>query len=110
MPTEYPSPAVSEVRVRKVPKYGVFLAIGGVLGIIAAAILTYAFDGVLQPSSIGTSYSRDQVFGFLLLFLVAFGVALGAIVALILDRVMRRKTTTAIAEHETIHVQNPAGF
>lgn len=104
MADEHPLAQVSEVRVRKVPKYGVFLALGCVLGIIVAAILTYMFDGILEPSAIGTSYSRGQVFGFLVLFCIAGGIAVGAVVALVLDKVLARKATTLAAEHERIQV------
>lgn len=106
MPDETPTPAVSEARVRRVPKYGVFLVLGGALGIIAALILTYAFDGSAEPSDIGVTYSRGQVFGFLTLYCVAIGVAVGAVVALILDKVVGRKTRTVTVERETILTQD----
>lgn len=102
MPADSPVASVSEARVRRVPKYGVFLVLGGALGVLAATILTFVFDGVMEPSDIGVTYSRGQVFGFLLLFCLAGGVALGAVVALILDRTVGRKTRAVLVQHETI--------
>lgn len=94
-------PAVSEARIRRVPKYGVFLVFGGGLGLITAAILTFAFDGTSTPSAIGVTYSPGAVFGFLALFCAVCGVAVGAIVALILDKVVGRRTHTVTIERET---------
>lgn len=96
------SPTVSEARVRRVPKYGVFLMLGAAVGILAAAILTFAFGGSAEKSEIGVTYSSGQVFGFLMLFCVTAGVALGAIVALILDRVVGRRTHLVTIERERI--------
>lgn len=102
MPTESTSPTVSEARVRRVPKYGVFLVLGGAIGALAAAILTFAFDGTAEASEIGVTYSSGQVFGFLLLFCVTAGVALGAIVALILEKTVGRRSHLVTIERERI--------
>ena len=99
-------PTVSEARVRRVPKYGVFLVLGGALGILAAAILTYAFDGSSEKSVIGVTYSAGQVFGFLTLFCLTAGVAVGAVVALILDKTLARRAQTVTVEHEKIITQD----
>ncbi len=94
---------VVEVRVRRVPRYGVFLLLGALLGVVLALILTFAGD--FSPSAaLDISYSPGQVFGFLLLWTVPAGVALGAVVALILERVGRRHDRTLHAGHERIRV------
>ncbi len=97
---------VTSARVRRVPKYSVFLVLGGAIGIIAAAILTFAFDGTSEKSAIGVTYSSGQVFGFLLLFCITGGVALGAIVALILDKIVGRRTHEVTIERERIITQD----
>ena len=97
---------VSAARVRRVPKYGVFLVLGGVLGALIAAILTFAFDGTVEKSAIGVTYSSGQVFGFLLLFCVTGGVALGAIVALVLDKTVGRKTREVMVEREHVVIDD----
>lgn len=93
---------VSSARVRRVPKYSVFLVLGGAVGILVAAILTFAFDGTADKSVIGVTYSSGQVFGFLVLFCATGGVALGAIIALILDRTVGRRTHEVTVERERI--------
>lgn len=85
-----------EVVVRRAPRYGRFLLIGFVLGAITALVLTFAFPD-------NPDFDRGQVFGFLLLGFGAAGIALAALVALILDRVFSKRTRSAIAEHEATH-------
>jgi ABC-type cobalamin transport system permease subunit len=84
------------VNVRRAPRYGRFIAIGAALGIVIALILTFAF-----PEN--DEFDRGQVFGFLLLGLGTIGVAFGAAVALIFDRVLSNRSGLAIAEHEQTH-------
>jgi hypothetical protein len=77
---------VSTVTVHRSVRYSRFMAAGGILGVLAALILTFTF-----PESDG--FARSQVFGFLLLVGIIFGVALASIVALIIDRVVGRRGT-----------------
>ncbi len=103
---EQTSTTVTEGRVRRVPRYGVFLVSGGALGILIAAILTLTFDGIAAPSEIGVTYSQSQVFGFLMLYCAAGGVMLGAIVALILDKTVGRRTHAVKVQTEKV-VETP---
>jgi len=90
-----------EATVRRVPRYGVFMGIGVVLGIIAAGILTMV--GTYEPSEVlNVVYPPGQVFGFALLWTVPAGLALGGIVALILERSARRHNRVVRADRETI--------
>jgi hypothetical protein len=97
-PAEHPQTDVTgeTVRVRRAPKYGRFMVLGFVLGLILALILTFVF-----PEN--PEFDRGQVFGFLLLGLGTIGVAFGAAVALVFDRVLANRSSTAIAEHESGH-------
>ncbi|WP_040168111.1 hypothetical protein [Microbacterium gorillae] len=106
MADESVHPTVSSARVRRVPKYGVFLVLGGALGVVAALILTFAFDNAGNQSVIGVTYSSGQVFGFLALFCIVLGIAVGAIVALIFDRAMAKRTRKVTVERETIITQD----
>jgi len=82
---------ISEVRIRRSPRYLRFMGVGAALGVIAALILTIAFPAAAE-------FSPTQVFGFLGLFLVVIGGALGAVVALLLDRAGSRHAKPALLE------------
>ena len=76
-----------------------------VLGILAALILTFAFDGTAQQSpSTQVTYSTSQVFGFLSLVCIPIGLAVGAAVALVLDRVLSRRTRDVRIDHERVEL------
>ena len=95
------APQTVEATVRPVPRYGVFIGLGVVLGIIVAGIL--AAVGSYEPSKVlDVVYPPGQVFGFALLWTVPIGVALGGGVALILDRVARRHARVVRVEHERV--------
>ncbi|MFE6736468.1 potassium transporter Trk [Microbacterium sp. NPDC057650] len=90
-----------EARIRPVPRYGVFMGAGVVLGIIAALILTAV--GSYEPSeAAGVAYPAGQVFGFMLLWTVPIGVAIGGVVALILDRSARKHARVVQVQHERV--------
>ena len=57
---------IETVRLRRAPKYSVFLAAGAALGLLVAMILTFTFNGTGGTSpNTGLVYSSGQVFGFL---------------------------------------------
>lgn len=95
------NPENSLATVRRVPRYGVFMGLGAVVGIIAALILT--FTGSFAPTPGGeVTYSAGQVFGFTVLYLAPIGVALGAVVAMLIERVTRRHDRVVRVNHERI--------
>ncbi|MFK0402358.1 potassium transporter Trk [Microbacterium sp. NPDC090225] len=95
------TPQTVEATVRHVPRYGVFMAIGVVVGVIAAGILT--FTGSFEESqALDVVYPPGLVFGFLLLWTVPIGLALGGVVALILERTGRRHDRVVRVDRETI--------
>ncbi|MCK2035470.1 potassium transporter Trk [Microbacterium sp. SSW1-49] len=95
------APQTVEATVRHVPRYGVLMGIGVVVGIIAAGVLTWtgSFD---ESQVLDVVYPPGQVFGFLLLWTVPIGIALGGIAGLILERVARRHDRVVRVERETI--------
>lgn len=102
-PEAHPTDERTGARVRRSPKYGVFLTLGAVLGILVAAILTFAFDGTReQAAANGAVYTPMQVFGFLALIGIALGLLLFGGLALLLDRTVGRRTHEVAVEHETI--------
>jgi len=82
---------VGTVTVRRAPKLYRFMAVGAVVGVLITLILVLAF-----PEQ--DDFSPLQVLGFTGIFLVAICVALGALVALVLDRASRKRSRTVRAE------------
>jgi hypothetical protein len=81
----------TEVTIRRAPKVPVFLILGGALGATVTLVLT-----MLQPADPNVGY--PALFGYFLLYGLPAGVALGGIVAVVLDVVSRRTTRTVTAE------------
>ncbi|AZH77397.1 potassium transporter Trk [Microbacterium sp. Y-01] len=90
-----------EATVRRVPRYGVLMGIGVVVGIIAAAILTWT-GSFEESQALDVVYPPGQVFGFLLLWTVPIGLALGGVVGLVLERVARRHDRVVQVDRETV--------
>jgi hypothetical protein len=84
-----------EVRVRRAPKYSAFLTVGGGLGAVVAFILT-------ASNKVDPEVGFFQMFLFLALFGVTFGMLLGGIAALAFDRASTRRATTVSAERSEI--------
>lgn len=103
-PTATVRESVESVRMRRAPKYGVFLVLGALAGILVAMILTFAFTGTSDTSpNTGAHYSNVQVFGFVALVCAPIGMVLGAVVALILDRLLRRRAREVRVDHKRVH-------
>lgn len=102
--TEPAGETIETARLRRSPRYGVFLALGAALGLLAAMILTFVFDGTDDKSATGVTYSTGQVFGFLALYCIPLGIALVGIVALILDKVVGRRAKDVRITHEHVHL------
>jgi hypothetical protein len=98
---------IETVRVRRAPKYSVFLAVGAGLGILVAMILTFVYNGTsgISPNT-GLVYSQTQVFGFLSLIFVTVGVVAGGVTALILDRVLARRTREITVDRESVRIED----
>jgi len=100
---------IETAQVRRSPRYTVFLVAGAALGILVALVLTFAFDGSDNESATtGVTYSTTQVFGFVCLFAIPIGVAIGGIVALILDRMLARRAHEVRVDREVITVVDDA--
>lgn len=75
------------------------MALGAGVGVVIGVIL-----GVSQPA-IG-DYSIGQIIGLLSLALGAVGLAIGAAVALLLDRIMSKRVETVEAKHTTVELED----
>ncbi|MFO7690826.1 MAG: hypothetical protein R6W83_09800 [Cryobacterium sp.] len=82
--------------LHRAPRYTNFMILGAILGVVGALALTMVF-----PEN--ADFSRVQIFGFLLLATLAAGVALGASVALLLDRLFGRTAKTVVADRVGVH-------
>ena len=90
-----------QARVRRAPRWGVFLGIGVGVGVLLAFLLTIGGSFEASPAT-QVAYPFGQVFGFLVLWTVPAGIALLGVVALILDRVARRTERVVRVDRETI--------
>ncbi|WP_254431212.1 hypothetical protein [Agromyces sp. Marseille-P2726] len=90
------------VTVRRAPRYGRFILLGVIVGAIVALILTFAFTGQPVEGEL-VQFDKGQVFGFLLLVCGTIGAALGAVVALLIDRSSARRARSVAVEHESTH-------
>lgn len=90
-PPEAASLAHRTLVVRRAPKVQVFLIGGAVLGMIAALISASVGGG-------NEDFTFGALFGYLLVLFGIAGVALGALVWLVLDRRSRKHTRTMTAE------------
>lgn len=91
--TEHPE--TDQVKIRRAPKFGAFMVVGGVLGFIAILILTSLFPtdpAVGLPATVA----------YFSLYGVSAGVVLGAVVALILDRRSSKRAKSISVEHEEV--------
>ena len=85
------------VEVRRTPNYWNFMILFAVLAGIAITIITFSLPYDAETAT----YSRGTVYGFALLISVAFGLALGAVIALIAERVSRRSIRLVEAQKIT---------
>ena len=85
----------TEVKIRRAPKLPVFLVIGALLGALVTLIATSMFKPDPQVGFAATA-------GYFLLFGIPAGIALGAAVGLIIDRVSIARSRTVTVEHEVI--------
>ena len=91
------------VTVRRAPRYGRFITLGALVGAVVALILTFAFSGQPVEGTVSPGFDKGQVFGFLLLVCATIGATLGALVALVIDRVSAKRARSVTALHESTH-------
>ncbi|VXB45357.1 conserved hypothetical protein [Microbacterium sp. 8M] len=100
-PQPHRTPEIEIARVRRAPRWGVFLGIGVVVGVVVAFLLT-AFGNFEASEATQVAYPFGQVFGFLVLWTVPAGIAVFGVIALLLERAARRSERVVRVDHETI--------
>ncbi|RKE64508.1 potassium transporter Trk [Microbacterium sp. AG238] len=99
---------VESARVRRVPKYSVFLLLGVAAGIIVALALTFGIPDEGVSTNTGLQYSGGQVFGFIALGAIPICMAIAGVIALVLDRAARRRTREVRILHERVRTLDDA--
>jgi hypothetical protein len=84
-----------EARIRRAPRIGRFLFLGAAVGLIGTLILTS-----LYPADPNVGF--PALFGYFALYGVPIGVALGAVLALVLDRMSVRRARTVTVERDHV--------
>jgi hypothetical protein len=94
----------TEVSIRRAPRYARFLLAGAALGVIAALVATSVVP-------VDKNVGFGAMFGYLLLYGVPIGLAVGATTAVLLDRRATRRAGTVIAGKMSVRApsgeQNP---
>jgi uncharacterized membrane protein len=90
-PGEQGTVTEAAVRVQRSPRYFRFMLTGALVFAVIALVLTFSFPA-------NPTYDRGSVFGFLLAICATIGVALGALVALLVDRSVTRRARTVQAD------------
>ncbi|MEP6481750.1 MAG: hypothetical protein ABJA94_07050 [Rhodoglobus sp.] len=89
------TPKPDTVRIRRAPKFPAFMVVGGFLGVVATFIITSLFP-------VDPSVGFLSLAGYFSLYGVTIGVLLGAVLAIILDRVASRRAKTVLVEREVV--------
>ncbi len=82
-----PDDRETRVRIRRAPKFSVFLVLGALIGVLASLVLTASFP-IDKTVGFGATFGYFAIYGFV------GGILLGSIVALIFDRALSRGAKT----------------
>ncbi|WP_092666125.1 YtxH domain-containing protein [Agrococcus carbonis] len=85
-----------EVQVRRSPKYGRFMALGAALGAVVAWIVAWVMPPAVNAA--GERVDTSPIIGLSIVVGFVLGGALGAVVALLIDRSLAKRAGTATAE------------
>lgn len=94
-PTPAPESVRDRVTVRRAPRIGAFLVVGGFLGFLVTLILTSLFEA--DP---GVGFAASLA--YFSLYGISAGVLLGAVLAVVADRRSRRRARTVEVEREEV--------
>ena len=100
-PASDPEVQVTQARIRRAPRLPVFLVLGAVLGVIAALVTTAA-------GNLDAKVGFGATFGYLCIWLVPLGLALGALVGIVLDRVSGRRARLVTVERASVDADRAA--
>ena len=87
--------AETTARIRRAPKYPAFIIVGGGIGAIGTFVATMLFPA---DPKVGIA----ALFGYFALYGVTAGVVIGALLALLVDRLSLRRAKEATIERTTV--------
>lgn len=93
-PETEPDREPGRVTVRRAPKFPAFMIVGGGLGAVATFILTSLYP-------VDPSVGFGALFGYFSLFGITAGVVLGALIAIVLDRMSTKRAKPVEVEIST---------
>jgi len=85
----------TQARIRRAPKYPAFIIVGGGLGAIGTFIATMLFE---PDPAVG----YGPLLGYFALYGVTGGVVIGALLALLVDRISLRRAKETTLERTTV--------
>ena len=94
-PEDRATTSETKARIRRAPKYPAFIIVGGGLGAIATFIATMFFE---PDPAVG----YGPLLGYFALYGVTAGVVLGALLALLVDRISLRRAKETTLELTTV--------
>jgi len=97
-PSPEPGGGRDRVSVRRAPRFGAFLVVGGFLGFVVTLILTSLFEA-------GPAVGFTTLLAYFSLYGITAGVLVGALIAIIVDRRSRRRMRTIEMEREIVAAQ-----
>ena len=90
-----PEPELQGAVARRAPRFGAFIAVGALVGFLATAIVTMQFPADPKVGLLAL-VAYFSIFG------VSAGAALGALVAILLDRRSLKRTRAVRVEHAEV--------
>lgn len=102
MSSPQPGPERREITIRRAPKYAPFLALGALLGFLAALVVAYT--GPAHPD-----YTREAALGLFTILFALIGVGLAALAVLLMDRISVRRSRRAVVEAEADDAADGSG-
>ncbi|WP_449278075.1 hypothetical protein [Leucobacter sp. GX24907] len=81
-----------QVELRRTVRWGRLLAVGAIIGVVVAALLSLSF-----PVMEDADYTLAQVTGFMAIIGGALGLAVGGLLAIVLNQVAKRRHGRGVA-------------
>jgi gas vesicle protein len=85
------------VRIRRAPKFLVFIVLGAVIGVIVALVSTVYFP-------VDPTVGFGATFGYFALYGIVIGALVGAVIAIVLDKLLSRRAKTITASVDRLQI------